>query len=81
MGTKYVMGDDSVSTFRQIAELEKNKRPEFKKTRIFAHMIQLDCLIKKTAIIKGISIRISHSSPIFSSLRQRSSSRGILPKG
>ena len=54
------MGDDSVSTFRQIAELEKNERPEFKKTRIFAHMIQLDCPIKKTTIIKGISIRISH---------------------
>ena len=66
MGTKYVMGDDSVSTFKQIAELEKNQRPEFKKTRSFEHMIQLDYPIKKTAIIKGISIRISHSSPIFS---------------
>ena len=40
------MGDDVVSTFRQIEELGESQHVEFRKTRIFAHRVQLDSPIK-----------------------------------
>ena len=41
------MGDDVVSTFRQIEELGESQHVEFRKTRIFAHRVQFDSPIKK----------------------------------
>ena len=49
--TKDVMGDDVVSTVRQIQELGKNQHAEFRRTRNFAYTIQLDNPIKKTKVI------------------------------
>ena len=49
LGTKDVMGGD-LSTVRQIEELGKNQHAEFRKSRIFAHTVQLDSPIKKNKL-------------------------------
>ena len=51
LGTKDVMRDDVVSIVRQNEELGKNQHAEFRKTRIFAHMVQLDSPIKKNKLL------------------------------
>ena len=47
METKDAMGDDVVSTVRQIGEFRKKQHAQIRKIRIFAHTIQLDSPIKK----------------------------------
>ena len=47
MGTKDAMGDDVVSTVRQIGEFGKKQHAQIRKIKIFAHTIQFDSLIIK----------------------------------
>ena len=63
LGTKNVMGDDVVSTVRQIEELGKNQHAEFRRTRILAHTVQLDSPIKKNKLpLFKVSATKGHST-------------------